>query len=220
MKKIFSVILVVLTAVIATVSFVATSSTYKEGEHYTTVSDEVSRQPEVREFFSFYCPHCFKFEPFFADVKKQLPSEVKFIRNHVDFLRAASPEVQFMLTKATIVAKQLNVEEQMVNKIFNYIHVQGAAFTSERDIRNVFVLNGVDGDEFDKAFKSFASNSQAKQLKKTQDYYSNKRAITGVPATIVNGRYRVNIQALDRANNDATVADYVKLVKYLQTLDK
>ncbi|WP_448250011.1 thiol:disulfide interchange protein DsbA/DsbL [Thalassotalea agariperforans] len=213
MKKIASII------VFAMISFVASCAEYKEGEHYTKVSDELSSKPEIREFFSFYCPHCFKFEPFFADVKKQLPKEISFVRNHVDFLRAASPEIQFMLTKAVVVAKQLNVEEQMVGKLFNYIHVQRASFASERDIRNVFVLNGVEPANFDKAFNSFSTNSIAKQMKKTQDFYANKRAITGVPATIVNGKYRINIQALKNSSNEAAIADYVKLVKHLQTLD-
>ena len=214
MKKIISII------VFTMMSFVASCSEYKEGTHYTEVSVQLTSKPEVREFFSFYCPHCFKFEPFFADVKKQLPSDITFIRNHVDFLRGASTEIQFMLTKAIVVAQQLNVEELIVSKIFNYIHVQNGSFTSEKDVRNVFVLNGVDGAEFDKLFNSFTTSSKAKQLQKTQEYYSNNKAITGVPATIVNGKYRINIQALKNGTTEETVADYVKLVKHLQTLDK
>ena len=171
--------------------------------------------------FSHFTAHIvFKFEPFFADVKKQLPKEVKFIRNHVDFLRQTSPEIQALLTKAVIVAKQLNVEEKIVATIFNHIHNQNSGFASELDVKNIFVLNGVEAADFDKAFKSFASNSQAKSMKKTQDYYANKRAITGVPATIVNGKYRINTQELNKTSTEAAVADYVKLVKYLQTLDK
>lgn len=222
MKKFAGTVAIIMLSAIALMT-TSNAAPYKEGVQYTKVSDKLSKSPEVREFFSFYCPHCFKYEPFFADVKKQLPANVKFVRNHVDFLRSATPEVQQMLTKASLVAQQLNVEEKIIAKIFNYIHVQRAGFSSERDIRNVFVLNGVDGAEFDKAFKSFAINSQAKVLKKTQDYYSDLRAITGVPATIVNGKYRINIGKLDgadRSDNKAVLADYVKLVKYLQTLDK
>lgn len=201
-------------------SFVASCADYKEGVHYTEVSDKLSKKPEVREFFSFYCPHCYKFEPFFADVKKQLPKDIQFVRNHVDFLRSASPEIQFLLTKAVAVAKQLKVEEQVVANIFKHIHVNNGAFTSEADVRNVFIAQGIDSATFDKAFKSFATNSKAKQMKKTQDYYAKKRAITGVPATIVNGKYRVNTQELSRDSVEAAVADYVNLVKHLQTLDK
>ena len=214
MKKLLSIMTLVM------LSFTASCATeYKEGEHYTKVSDTLSAGPEVREFFSFYCPHCFRAEPFFADVKKQLPSDVKFVRNHVDFLRAASPEIQQLLTKSIVVAQQLDIENLMVGKIFNYIHVQRAVFASERDIRNLFMINGIDGEKFDKASKSFTTNGQAKLLKKKQDYYSGKRALTGVPATIVNGKYRINMQTLKNGSTDETVTDYVNLVKHIQTLD-
>lgn len=211
MKKILTVF------VAALMSFTASCSNYEEGEHYTKVNDEVSKKAEVREYYSFYCPHCYKFEDFFAGVKKQLPKDIDFERNHVDFLRGASSDTQFLLTKALVTAQQLSVEEKLVTAIFKFIHVQHGNFTSEKDIRNIFVLNGVDGDKFDKTFKSFAVNSKAKQMKKSQDYFANKRVLTGVPTIIVNNKYRINTQTLDRKNPEQ---DFVNLVKHIQTLDK
>ncbi len=199
------------------VPFLANAATYTEGKQYTQVSEQASKSPELREYFSFYCPHCLSFEPFFAGVKKALPEGVKFERNHVDFLRMASPEIQFMLTKALVTAQQLNVEEKVVAAIFNYLQVQRATVTSEKDVRNIFMIQGVDGDAFDKTYNSFAVNSKAKLMKKNQDEMAKKRAITGVPAVIVNGKYRINIDKLDRNNFEQ---DYNDLVKYLVSLDK
>jgi thiol:disulfide interchange protein DsbA len=210
MKKIISLFLVILLTPLA-----AFAAQYQAGEHYTVVNENLSSKPEVREYFSYYCPHCMKFEPFMQDLKKGLPEGVKFEKNHVDFLRAASPEVQFSLTKASVVADQLGQEYKLSGAIFNYIHKQRAAFTSEKDIRNVFVLNGVDGEKFDKLMKSFSINSKAKQMKKKQDYFSGKGVLTGVPTIIVNDKYRVNADKLDR--NDF-VNDYKNLVHYLLTL--
>jgi len=124
--------------------FAASASNYQEGEQYTQINEKISSKPEVREYFSFYCPHCFRFEPFMGQVKKELPAGTKFERNHVDFLRAASPEIQFMLSKAVVVAQQLDMEKTLVNAMFKYIHIQRAMFSSEKDIRNVFVLNGAE----------------------------------------------------------------------------
>ena len=31
---------------------------WKEGEHYKVISDEVTAESEVVEYFSFWCPHC------------------------------------------------------------------------------------------------------------------------------------------------------------------
>jgi len=193
----------------------ACSADYTEGNQYTKVSDKASSKPEVREFFSFYCPHCLRFEPFMEQVKKNLPEGVKFELNHVDFLRAASPQIQQMLSKSIVVADQLGMQKKLTGAIFNYIQVQRAAITSEKDLRNIFVLNGADGEKFDKLMKSFSVNSKAKQMKKHQDYFAKKGALTGVPTVIVNGMYRINNQELDRNNFEQ---DYNKLIKHLLSL--
>jgi thiol:disulfide interchange protein DsbA len=209
MKKLASLLIMLV------LPLMAFGANYKEGTHYTVVSDQATSKPEVREFFSFYCPHCFKFEPFMEEVKKQLPEGANFEMNHVDFLRGASPKVQQLLTKALVVAQQMKMEKQLVGAVFNYIHVQRAVFTSEKDIRNVFVLNGADGEQFDKLMKSFNVNSKAKLLKKKQDFYANSGGLTSVPAVIINGRYRIENAALDKNN---FIEDYNKLVKHLLAL--
>jgi len=209
-KKIASLLLVL------SMPFFANAGEYVEGKQYTKVSESVTAKPEVREYFSFYCPHCFKFEPFMHDVKASLPKGVKFERNHVDFLRAASPEIQALLSKSVVVAQQLGMENKLVGAVFNYIHVQRAAITSEKDIRNIFVLNGADQDKFDQLMKSFSVNSQAKKMKKNQDAMTAKRALSGVPAIFINGKYRINVKELDPSNFQA---DYKNLINYLLTLD-
>ena len=195
--------------------FMASAADYQEGKQYTQISEKTSTKTEVREYFSFYCPHCFRYEPLMEQVKKELPSNAKFERNHVDFLRAASPEIQFMLSKAVVVAQQLKMEKKLVNAMFKYIHIQRAMFSSEKDIRNVFVLNDVDGDKFDKLMKSFSVNSQAKKMKRNQEALTKKGVLTSVPTIVVNGKYRINTKQLDEADFEN---DYKKLVQHLLTL--
>jgi thiol:disulfide interchange protein DsbA len=191
------------------------SADYVEGEHYTKVSEQASKKAEVREYFSFYCPHCMKFEPFMEEVKKSLPDGVTFEMNHVDFLRMASPKIQQMLSKALVVAQQFDMEKKLTGALFNYIQVQRAIITTEKDIRNIFVLNGADGDKFDKLMTSFSVNSKAKMMKKNQDTLAKNGALTGVPTVMVNGQYRINPQALDKKD---FVGDYKQLIAYLLTL--
>lgn len=196
-------------------SITACAEKYTEGKHYTKVSEIASKKAEVREYFSFYCPHCLRFEPFMEKLKKNLPEGVKFERNHVDFLRAASPKIQGMLSKAIVVAEQLKMEKKLVGALFNYIQVQRAIITEENDIRNIFVLNGADGDKFDKLMKSFSVNAKAKAMKKSQDTMANNGALKSVPTVIVNGKYRINPSELDKNNIEQ---DYQNLVNYLLTI--
>ncbi len=214
MKKIQPLLMMILMPLLA-FSISACAEKYTEGKQYTKVNEVLSNKAEVREYFSFYCPHCFKSEPFMEAIKQSLPKNVKFERNHVDFLRAASPKIQAMLGKAVVVAEQLNMEKKLLGAIFNYIHTQRAVITSEKDIRNIFVLNGADGDKVDKLMKSFSVNSKAKSMKKHQDAMAKKGALKGVPTIIVNGKYRINSKELDRKNPEE---DYKNLVKYLLTL--
>jgi thiol:disulfide interchange protein DsbA len=211
MQKLFMVFLMPLLAL----SMTACAEKYTEGKQYTQVNETVSAKAEVREYFSFYCPHCLRFEPFMETVKKSLPEGVKFERNHVDFLRAASPEIQAMLTKSVVVAELLDMDKKLVGAVFNYIQIQRAVITSEKDIRNIFVLNGADGDKFDKLMRSFSVSSKAKSLKKNQNTMAKKGALTGVPTIIVNGKYRINTQELDKSNFEQ---DYQNLIKHLLTL--
>jgi len=214
MKKMHRLFMVLLMPLLA-FSITACAEKYTEGKQYTKVNETLSSKVEVREYFSFYCPHCFSSEPFMETIKDNLPSNVKFERNHVDFLRAASPKIQAMLGKAVVVAEQLGVDKKLINAIFKYIHVQRAVITSEKDIRNIFVLNGVDGEKFDKLMKSFNVNSQAKSMKKHQDTMSKKGALKSVPTIIVNGKYRINVRELDKNNFEK---DYKDLIYYLLTL--
>jgi len=214
MKKIQQLFMVLLMPLFA-LSITACAEKYSEGKQYTKVNQTVSAKAEVREYFSFYCPHCRSFEPLIENVKKNLPEGVKFERNHVDFLRAASPKIQAMLTKSVAVAEQLGMGDKLVGAVFNYIQIQRAVITSEKDIRNIFVLNGADGEKFDKLMKSFSVNSKAKSAKKHQDTMSKKGALKSVPTIIVNGKYRINIQELDKNNFEQ---DYQNLIKHLLTL--
>ena len=164
----------------------------KEGVHYEVISEEATAKPEVKEFFSYYCPHCYSFESL-ADrfVEKSKTEGFQFKKSHVDFLGAASPQIQQMLTRALIVADMLKAPEAS-KAIFKYIHEQRAVFTKEKDVRNLFVLHGVDGEKFDKAFNSFAVKAQAKRMKAEQDKWAQARVLRSVPTFIVNGKYLIN----------------------------
>lgn len=57
---------------------------FKEGVHYEVIADEATAEPEIKEFFSFYCVHCFRFEP----IAKQMAAEYgdAFEKAHVSFI--------------------------------------------------------------------------------------------------------------------------------------
>lgn len=187
---------------------------FEEGKHYEIISEQVTAKPEVKEYFSFYCPACFGFEPKVQALAKHLPAGAELKKVHVDFLQHAAPEIQLTLAKAYLVAKNLGKGDQVASAFFNHIHVDRKTFANDDDIKAVVVAQGVDAATYDKAIKSFTVAGGAKQMKKEQDALSSRRVLTGVPTFIINGKYKILNQGLSRENQEE---EFKQLVNFLLT---
>ena len=165
---------------------------FEAGKHYVEINTAKSAKPQVTEFFSYYCPHCYKMEPVAIALAQQLPEGVELHKSHVDFLGGLNKEQQTILSRGYLVAKEKGVADQMSAAIFNYIHRDRAQFNSIKDVRDLFVLNGFEGKEFDDLAFTMPIEAQINEMVAAQTKYSNLGALSGVPTFIVNGKYKVN----------------------------
>ncbi len=180
---------------------------WQEGEHYEVLDKPLSEKPQVVEFFSYWCPHCYRTEPFVAKLKGELDKGVKFEKVNVNFMPYTTKEVQDDVTSAMLMGKALKQEDQLSGAIFNYIHRQRATITRMKDLRNIFVINGVDGEKFDSLVKSYGLQSQlARNNKAIEDY---RNVVRSVPTFIVNGKYKVQF------TRDMTEQDRLDLINFL-----
>lgn len=180
---------------------------WQEGEHYEELDKPLSDSPQVVEFFSYWCPHCYRSEPFVAELKESLDKGVKFQKIHVNFMPYASQEVQDEVTTGMLIAEALKQEDKLSAAIFNYIHKQRATVTGLKDIRNIFIINGVEPEKFDKMASSFGVKSMlGKNNKILEDY---RRDVNSVPTFIVNGKYKVQF------GRNLTPSERIDLVNYL-----
>lgn len=95
-------------------AFSASAAQFTDGKQYITLDKPVAGEPQVLEFFSFYCPHCYEFEQVLhvADnVKKKLPEGTKMTKYHVEFLGPLGKD----LTQAWAVAIALGVEDKITS---------------------------------------------------------------------------------------------------------
>jgi protein dithiol oxidoreductase (disulfide-forming) len=180
---------------------------WQEGTHYTIVSDDASAKPEVLEFFSYWCPHCYQFEPLVKSIKEKLAADVEFKKVHVNFMGMAAPQTQDEASRALMIARALKKEEAMTKAIFNYIHVQRSAITGLKDLQNIFVVNGVEPEEFTKLASSFGVNTMLQKNNKLIEQY--RKNLSGVPNFIVNGKYQAKF------TRDMTNDDIVDLIVWL-----
>jgi protein dithiol oxidoreductase (disulfide-forming) len=142
---------------------------------------------EVIEFFWYGCPHCYSFEPSLSKWLKTKPDNVDFIR-----IPAVFNEEWGKHAKAYYTAEALGVVDAVHSDLFD--EVQKAkqenkhALETEEELAKFFVAHGVKDSDFREAYNSFMVDSKIRQA----PALAAKYGITGVPAIIVNGKYKTN----------------------------
>ncbi len=179
MKK-FALILIALA-----MSPFSQAADFKEGTDYFVVSKVATKKPEVVEYFSFLCPACFRFESLVTDLKKKLPTDVEFRKNHTETLGG---NVGVEMAKAYGMALLLKNTDAMIPKVFNAIHVQRLPMANINDAQPLFMDAGISEKKFNSAAKSFKLKRTTDQMRQN----TKKFRITGVPTFIINGKYQVN----------------------------
>lgn len=138
---------------------------------------------EVIEFFWYGCPHCYRFEPVLNEWLKTLPDNVQFIRQPAVFSKLWAKHAQAYFT-----AEALGVVDQVHADFFDAIQNKKQKLVTEDEVAEFFVAHGVDEAEFRETYNSFLVDSKMRQAKTMASRYG----VTGVPAIIINGKYRTN----------------------------
>lgn len=190
-------------------AFSASAAQFSDGTQYVTTDKPVTGEPQVLEFFSFYCPHCYQFEQVYhvsENVKKALPAGTKMTKYHVEFPGPLGKQ----LTQAWAVAMALGVEDKVSPLMFEAVQKTQTVQTPD-DIRNVFVKAGVTAADYDAARNSFVVKSLVVQQEKAAEDLQ----LRGVPAVFVNGKYMVKNDGTDTSSMDAYVKQFADVVKFL-----
>lgn len=207
MKKIFMALMGMVLA------FSASAAQFTDGQQYRTIPKPATGEPEVLEFFSFYCPHCYEFERVWHvsdTVKKSLPANTKVTKYHVEFLGG---EMGKTVTQAWAVAMALGVADKVTAPIFEGIQ-KTQTINDPASLKDAFVkAAGIKPEEYDAAWNSFVVKSLVAQQKKA----AADVELQGVPAMFVNGKFMVNNGGLDTSSMDNYVQQYANVVKFLLT---
>jgi len=192
-------------------AFSVSAAQFTDGKQYVTLQKPVAGEPQVMEFFSFFCPHCYQFERVYhvSDaVKKNLPAETKVTKYHVDFLGG---DLGPVVAHAWAVAMALGVESKVTAPIFDGIQ-KTQTITDPASLKETFIkAAGISAGDYDAAWNSFAVKALVAQQQKAASDVN----LQGVPAIFVNGKYMVNNGGLDTSSMENFVADYANVVKFL-----
>lgn len=159
----------------------------EEGFDYTVLPNpqptETGDKIEVVEVFMYTCPHCFHLEPTLAQWRQTLPANVAFRRMPAVF--GAKPD---LMARAFFAADLLGAQEPFTQAMFDALHVKKQKITDEAAVVVVAEAAGLNGPEFLKALNSFDVNMKVNRARQATSQYG----IDGVPAVVVNGKYRTS----------------------------
>ncbi|PKM12580.1 MAG: disulfide bond formation protein DsbA [Gammaproteobacteria bacterium HGW-Gammaproteobacteria-3] len=138
---------------------------------------------EVIEFFWYGCPHCYHFEPQLTKWLEKLPGNVQFIRQPTIFNSLWEAHA-----KAYFTAEALGIVDKVHADFFDTIQNKKQKLDTEDGLMQFFIAHGVSEADFRNAYHSFLVDTKVRQAKTMSARYG----VTGVPAVIINGKYKTN----------------------------
>lgn len=193
-----------------------TPTTFTEGKHYIRMSNDVlendlvqdlmkdsSEKVQVIEFFSYGCSWCYKLDGPIEEWLKEKDDTIAFQRVPVEF----QPSWR-TLSKAYYVAVELDQLSKVHQPLFKAIHSDEITSSAEDVLRGFFVAQGVNGEDFDKAFDSFSVNRKHKWANSISQAYK----VTAVPTLFVQGKDGIFYTSVRLAGSQEGVIDVAEFL--------
>lgn len=143
---------------------------------------ETGDKVEVVELFWYGCPHCWHLEPTLESWEASMPAGVAFRR-----MPATGPRWD-PHARAYYAAESLGKLDQFHDALFKAMQVDKRRILTEDDLVKFAGEIGIDQKEFRTAYDSFTVDAKLRKAQTMNARYG----IEGVPAIIVNGKYRTS----------------------------
>lgn len=201
-----TVIFLVLGLFLASLPAVASPSRFQEGVHYTVISDQRSRNPEIIDFFSLYCNACYQFASFGDTLKDEFGDA--FRKYHVNIV-VPNNVMRENIIQIWATAMVLGIDEAFAERVFQRHFIRNSWVNSVADAKSIFADLGVDEARFDRAWNSMQVRSLTNRMRSLQDTFN----VRATPTYIVNRKYQMNPEGFRNSRN--FFEDYVALARYL-----
>lgn len=184
----------------------------KEGAEYQVLPEaqptDSGGKVEVIEFFAYYCPHCYAFEPHLAEWVKKQGDNIVFRRVHVP----RGPQVQAQ-QRLFFTLESLGLLEQFHGKVFDAYHVDRVSFAQDEQVFDWASRAGIDRAKFIDAYRSFGVQAKVRRAQAMMEAYR----ITHWPMIAVDGRFLTSPGMIGESGN---VSGNEALQGTLQVMDK
>ncbi|MCZ8164924.1 thiol:disulfide interchange protein DsbA/DsbL [Silanimonas sp.] len=138
---------------------------------------------EVAEVFSYHCPACAEFQPFFSRWKARMPADVR-----VTYVHAAFGGAIDNLARGFFAAETLGASERTHEAFFKAFHIDRKITTgSIAEVADVYAGLGLDRKRVLDTMNSFGVTSKVNRAKQ----FAQRTGVNGTPTVVINGKYRV-----------------------------
>lgn len=155
---------------------------------------DAGNKVEVTEFFAYYCPHCYAFEPLLAEWVKKQGANIVFKRVHVSRSGTVLPQQRLFYT-----LEALGLTSQYHDKVFGAMHVERARLASDEEVFDWAAKAGIDRARFVDTYRSFGVQAH---LNQAENKIANYR-VNYWPMVAIDGRF---ITSPSQANEGVTEA--------------
>jgi thiol:disulfide interchange protein DsbA len=141
---------------------------------------DTGKKVEVIEFFAYYCPHCYAFEPLLSAWVAKQGDNIVFKRVHVP--GGASVLAQQSLFYTLDAMGLLNQYHQ---KVFDAMHQQHLRLSGDEQVFDWVAQNGIDRAKFVETYRSFGLQAKLRRASAMMDSY----AVDHWPFVVIDGRF-------------------------------
>ncbi|WP_075794561.1 thiol:disulfide interchange protein DsbA/DsbL [Massilia putida] len=141
---------------------------------------DTGKKVEVIEFFAYYCPHCYAFEPALEAWVKKQGDNIVFKRVHVPRDASVLPQQRLFYT-----LDAMGLLSQYHQKVFDAMHQQHLRLSSDEQVFDWVAQNGIDRAKFIDTYRSFGIQAKLRRASAMMEAYGVDRW----PLVVIDGRF-------------------------------
>lgn len=162
----------------------ASPASPKAGVEYLVLTPpqptDSGKKIEVTEFFAYYCPHCYAFEPALAAWVKKHGNDIVFKRVHIARDDSVMPQQRLFYT-----LEALGLLDKYHDKVFAAMHRQRLPLDTDEKVFDWAAGAGLPRARFIDTYRSFGVQARMDQAVRKMELYG----ISQWPMVAIDGRY-------------------------------
>lgn len=156
---------------------------------------DTGKKVEVIEFFAYYCPHCYAFEPGIAAWAKKQGDNIVFKRVHIGSGPSVLPQQKLFFT-----LESMGLLERFHQKVFDAMRAQFGALRDDAAVIDWAAKQGIDKKKFAETYNGLGVSGKLRRVDRMMDVYR----VDYWPMVIIDGKYMTSPSQVNKGTPVST----------------